>query len=137
MWFLEHESLFGGKRVWLRPGSKQLFGRTKGDGRKNVFIDHKAVSRQHMMIKVLPVLPGEGVSPQVEPGKPVTKRQTHLKKRSRVEVSDLSCRQGTIIDGNKKLVSKKEGREITTIEKVTLDGTEHTITISANYPPFR
>lgn len=63
MWFLEHESLFEGKRVWLRPGSQHLFGRTKGsksDG--NVFIDHKTVSRQHMMLKVLEVLPEDGVS---------------------------------------------------------------------------
>jgi hypothetical protein len=64
MWFLEHESLFGGKRMWLKPGSQVLYGRTKpkpGDGGKNVFIDSKSVSRQHMMLRVVPVAPGDGV----------------------------------------------------------------------------
>lgn len=69
MWFLEHESAFGaGRRQWLRPGSQYLFGRTKaakGDVGQSVFIDHKAVSRKHMMIKVLDVPPGDGVSPSM------------------------------------------------------------------------
>lgn len=125
MWFLEHESLFGGKRVWLRPGSQQLFGRTKGgksEEGKNVFIDHKTVSRQHMMLKVLPVQAGDG---------------TKLHTRSQVEITDLSCRQGTIVDGQKTLMSKKEGGSISTYDTMTLSGKEHMIKLSASYPEFR
>lgn len=125
MWFLEHESLFGGKRVWLRPGSQQLFGRTKGgksEEGKNVFIDHKTVSRQHMMLKVFPVQAGDG---------------TKLHTRSQVEITDLSCRQGTIVDGQKTLMSKKEGGSISTYDTMTLSGKEHTIKLSASYPEFR
>jgi hypothetical protein len=124
MWFLQHESLFDGKRVWLRPGSQQLFGRTKGgkhEEGKNVFIDHKTVSRQHMMLKVLEVPDGDG---------------TKLHTRSTVEIVDLSCRQGTIIDGEKTLVSKKEGGSIAYYDKTVLMGTQHTVKLSASYPPF-
>lgn len=67
MWFIEHEALFGGKRVWLKPGSQHLYGRVKPtgsdkDNEKHVFIDSKNVSRKHMMLKVSEVLEGDGVS---------------------------------------------------------------------------
>jgi hypothetical protein len=66
MWLLEHETLFGGKKTWLRPGSQYLFGRTSAKGGltedgKQVLIQHKAVSRQHMMLRVLEVPAGDGV----------------------------------------------------------------------------
>ena len=69
MWFLEHESLFGGKRVWLRPGSQQLFGRTKSDDKDgpqgtNWKIDNKAVSRKHVMLKVYDAAPEDGTKLQ-------------------------------------------------------------------------
>ncbi|PVI03366.1 hypothetical protein DM02DRAFT_587974 [Periconia macrospinosa] len=126
MWFLEHESLFGGKRVWLRPGSQQLFGRTKpsdagSSESKNVFIDNKNVSRKHMMIEVSAVAPGDG---------------TKLHKRSQVEVTDLSCRQGTTID-NETHKSTKESDGTITYDKTILKGTEHTIKLSNSYPPFK
>ena len=87
MWFLEHESLFGGRRVWLRPGSQQLFGRTKSSEEGKTWrIDNKAVSRQHCIIKVLKVPDDAG---------------SKLHTRSQIEITDLSCRQGTAIDGSR------------------------------------
>lgn len=126
MWFLEHETLFAGKRVWLRPGTQHLFGRTKassGDRSvgKNVFIDNKNVSRKHMTIKVLDVAPADG---------------TKLHKRSQVVVTDFSCRQGTTVDGDKILKSSKEADGTIAEDKTTLTGTEHTIRLSHSYPPF-
>jgi hypothetical protein len=123
MWFLEHDSLFGGKRIWLRPGTQQLFGRTKPSGEGKTWkIDNKAVSRQHVTIKVLDVLPDAG---------------TKLHTRSQVEITDLSCRQGTIIDGRQTLKSKKNGDGTIEYAKATLDGTEHEIRLAQGYEPFK
>ncbi|KAF2867991.1 DNA damage response protein RcaA [Massariosphaeria phaeospora] len=128
MWILEHESLFGGKRIWLRPGSQQLYGRTtsghkdsQADG-KQVFIDNKNVSRKHMIIKVHDVPEGDG---------------TRLHSRSQIEIIDLSCRQGTDIEGQRSLKSTKEADGTITYDKMVLSGTEHTIKIAASYPAFK
>ncbi|KAF2997377.1 hypothetical protein E8E13_004554 [Curvularia kusanoi] len=123
MWFLEHESLFGGKRIWLRPGTQQLFGRTKSSGEGKAWkIDNKAVSRQHVTIKVLDALPEAG---------------SKLHTRSQVEITDLSCRQGTIIDGRQTLKSKKNDDGTIEYAKATLDGTEHEIRLAQSYEPFK
>jgi hypothetical protein len=123
MWFLEHESLFGGKRIWLRPGTQQLFGRTKPSREGKTWpIDNKAVSRQHVTIKVLDILPDAG---------------TKLHTRSQVEITDLSCRQGTVIDGRQTLKSKKNGDGTIEYAKATLDGTEHKIRLAQGYEPFK
>jgi hypothetical protein len=126
MWFLEHESLFGGKRVWLRPGSQQLFGRTKSgedavEG-KSWKIDNKAVSRKHVMLKVYDA--------PLENG-------TKLHTRSQIEVTDLSCRQGTTIDEKTTLKSKKAADGTLEYDKATLTGTEHTIRLAQGYAPFK
>jgi hypothetical protein len=127
MWFLEHESLFGGKRIWLRPGSQQLFGRTKSTDKdsaegKTWKIENKAVSRQHVMLKVLEVPPQDG---------------TKLHARSRVEITDLSCRQGTTIDEKTTLKSQKAEDGTMTYDKSTLTGTEHTIRLAQGFSPFK
>ncbi|KAI4692248.1 uncharacterized protein J4E84_003217 [Alternaria hordeiaustralica] len=127
MWFLEHESLFGGKRVWLRPGSQQLFGRTKSDDKdgpqgKNWKIDNKAVSRKHVMLKVYDAAPEDG---------------TKLHKRSQIEVTDLSCRQGVTIDEKTTLKSQKASDGSIEYSRETLKGTEHTIRLAASYTPFK
>jgi hypothetical protein len=127
MWFLEHESLFGGKRVWLRPGSQQLFGRTKsgekdGTEGKTWKIDNKAVSRKHVMIKVYDPPPENG---------------TKLHTRSQIEVTDLSCRQGTTIDDKTNLKSKKAEDGTLEYDKAILTGTEHTIRLAQGYAPFK
>ncbi|KAI4911927.1 hypothetical protein J4E90_006745 [Alternaria incomplexa] len=127
MWFLEHESLFGGKRVWLRPGSQQLFGRTKSDDKdgpqgKNWKIENKAVSRKHVMLKVYDAAPEDG---------------TKLHKRSQIEVTDLSCRQGVTIDEKTTLKSQKASDGSIEYSRETLKGTEHTIRLAASYAPFK
>jgi hypothetical protein len=63
--------------------------------------------------------------------------QTKLHARSQVEVTDLSCRQGTTVDGEKKLLSTKEGSTIITYDKTILTGTEHTVRLVSNYPEFK
>ena len=72
-----------GKRVWLRPGQRYLFGRVKKDG---VFqaIDHKGVSRRQCVIEVEKVNPGDG---------------SLLHTRSKVTVTDENSRSGTYVDG--------------------------------------
>lgn len=72
-----------GKRVWLRPGQRYLFGRVKKDG---VFqaIDHKGVSRRQCVIEVHKVNSGDG---------------SLLHNRSKVTVTDENSRSGTQIDG--------------------------------------
>ncbi|KAH4952209.1 hypothetical protein HBI56_003800 [Parastagonospora nodorum] len=124
MWFLEHESLFGGKRVWLRPGSQQLFGRTKSgdDEGKSWKIDNKAVSRKHVMLKVHDAPPQNG---------------TKLHTRSQIEITDLSCRQGTTIDEKTHLKSKKLDDGSLEYDKAILTGTEHTIRLAQGYAPFK
>ena len=112
--------------MWLRPGTQHLFGRTKpskGDrsAGKNVFIDNKNVSRKHMTIRVLDVAPADG---------------TKLHKRSQVEITDFSCRQGTTVDDDRILKSSKEADGTIVEDKTTLTGTEHTIRLSQSYPPF-
>ena len=124
MWFLEHESLFGGKRVWLRPGSQQLFGRTKSSSEGKTWkIDNKAVSRQHVIIKVHSVPADAG---------------TKLHTRSQVEITDLSCRQGTTIDEGQVFL-KSEKKEDGSVEyaRAVLDGTSHTVRLAQSYEPFK
>ncbi|KAF7509707.1 hypothetical protein GJ744_007578 [Endocarpon pusillum] len=84
MWTLESDGEFlQGKRVWLRPGQRYLFGRVKKDG---VFqaIDHKGVSRRQCVIEVEKVNPGDG---------------SLLHTRSKITVADENSRSGTYIDG--------------------------------------
>ncbi|KAF1933970.1 DNA damage response protein RcaA [Didymella exigua CBS 183.55] len=122
MWFLEHESLFGAKRVWLRPESQQLFGRTKSSEEGKTWrIDNKAVSRQHCTIKVLKV--------SVDAG-------SKLHTRSQVEITDLSCRQGTSVDGNMIKSTKNEDGSIE-YARTILEGTEHSIRLAQSYEPFK
>jgi Second BRCT domain on Nijmegen syndrome breakage protein/FHA domain len=72
-----------GKRLWLRPGQRYLFGRVKKDG---VFqaIDHKGVSRRQCVIEVEKVNPGDG---------------SLLHTRSKLTVTDEKSKSGTYIDG--------------------------------------
>jgi hypothetical protein len=139
MWFLEHESLFGGKRIWLRPGSQQFFGRTSksstkagdksserdGAEGKQWRIDNKAVSRQHFQIELH--ASGGG---------------TELHARSKLIVTDLSCRQGTTIqcttsDDTRVLKSKKAEDGTLEYDTATLTGTEYTVRLAHGYAPFK
>jgi len=89
MWILENEGgAFEGKRLWLRPGKRYLFGRTVAEpGQLAIKGDlSKSVSRKHCTITVDAVDFGDGVYPA---------------KRSRVTVEDLGSKGGTRINDNK------------------------------------
>ncbi|KKK15490.1 hypothetical protein ARAM_007219 [Aspergillus rambellii] len=101
MWILDSEGDFlRGKRVWLRPGKKYLFGRSKTNEVRHA-IQHNSISRKHLVIDIASVKPGDGV---------------HIYARSEISVSDQGSKFGTLLDGEQiKGVSKK------------LTGEEHTI----------
>ncbi|KAF1814167.1 hypothetical protein P152DRAFT_456399 [Eremomyces bilateralis CBS 781.70] len=99
MWTLESTGdLFGGRQIWLRPGTKHLFGRTKppqGEGspiERNHYIDNKSVSRKHIVIEVQTVHPGAATS---------------LRSRSKITVTDTS-KVGTKVDEDKFSGSSRE-----------------------------
>lgn len=105
MWFIECDSnLLKGKRLWLRPGTSHLLGRTRGDAdtKEHVqYIDHKSVSRKHLIIAVDPVQPGDS---------------SHLHNKTKLTVTDGS-KLGTYVDGHKivkesKVLDKKEQKII-------------------------
>ncbi|KAB8201489.1 hypothetical protein BDV34DRAFT_170411 [Aspergillus parasiticus] len=101
MWILDSEGdLLDGKRVWLRPGQKYLFGRIRQDGVRHA-IQHSSISRKHMVVEVAPVKDGDG---------------SQIYAKSEITVIDQSSKCGTAVDGN-----QIRG------ESVNLTGDEHTI----------
>lgn len=101
MWLLTCDGdLFGGRPIWLRPGSGHLLGRTSGraEGGEVVrYINHKSVSRKHAIIHVAQVRPGDSA---------------HLLTRSEIKITDGS-KVGTYINGEKisqtsKILDKPE-----------------------------
>ncbi|KAK4984110.1 hypothetical protein LTR50_006797 [Elasticomyces elasticus] len=104
MWLLSSDGdLFGDKRLWLRPGTKHLFGRTKPDpstSDQGYHIDNKSVSRKHLVVEVAAVKSGDGV---------------RLHERSRLTITDDS-KIGTHLDGEQFVKSTK-----------TLKGNKHVI----------
>ncbi|OJJ34498.1 hypothetical protein ASPWEDRAFT_60863 [Aspergillus wentii DTO 134E9] len=102
MWILDSEGDFlDGKRVWLRPGKKYLFGRIKQDGVRHA-IQHNSISRKHMVIEVASVKPGDEARPYA---------------KSKIFVSDQGSKVGTQVDGE----------QIESGSKKLLAGEEHTI----------
>ncbi|KAK4998846.1 hypothetical protein LTR66_002006 [Elasticomyces elasticus] len=91
------------KRLWLRPGTKHLFGRTKPDpstSDQGYHIDNKSVSRKHLVVEVAAVKSGDGV---------------RLHERSRLTITDDS-KIGTHLDGEQFVKSTK-----------TLKGNKHVV----------
>ncbi|KAL2285241.1 hypothetical protein FJTKL_08446 [Diaporthe vaccinii] len=86
MWILESDGdVFHGRRLWLVPGKRYLFGRTSQDGEAGTFvIQEKTISRKHLTIEVAPVAEGDG---------------TNLQKRSLVTIEDLKTKIGTLVNG--------------------------------------
>ncbi|KGO67885.1 hypothetical protein PEX1_064440 [Penicillium expansum] len=78
MWILDST----GKRVWLRPGKKYLFGRFYRDGVRHA-VNHNSISRKHMTIEISPVNPRDGLSPRA---------------RSSITITDLDSKKGTVVD---------------------------------------
>ncbi|KAJ8606885.1 hypothetical protein MRB53_040638 [Persea americana] len=95
MWILTCDSdLLEHKALWLQPKSRHLLGRTnsnKSDKTAQVrYIDHKTISRQHLVIKVDEVARGDSA---------------HFLTRSRITLTDNS-KAGTSINGIR--ISKTE-----------------------------
>ncbi|TAQ91099.1 hypothetical protein B7494_g514 [Chlorociboria aeruginascens] len=87
MWVLETDGdAFQGKKLWLRPGKKYLFGRTHGDdGNPDQFvISNKTISRQHLTVEVSSVGPADCANPR---------------SRSTVTLVDLGTKIGTLVNG--------------------------------------
>ncbi|KAK3719497.1 hypothetical protein LTR37_004355 [Vermiconidia calcicola] len=89
MWLLTCEgNLFENKRIWLRPGSTHLLGRTTGRseaGERIQYIDHKSVSRKHLTIEIAPTQSGDS---------------SKLHVRSNIKLKDGS-KTGTTLNGEK------------------------------------
>ena len=114
MWLLTCDGdLFGGKRLWLRPGSTHLFGRTTGkseNGERIRYIENKTVSRKHLTITVHSVAPGNS---------------TRIHTRSKVQFKDGS-KIGTFVNDEKIVQASK-----------TLEGTDFTFKLGQYQPLFR
>ncbi|KAF2402859.1 hypothetical protein EJ06DRAFT_547238 [Trichodelitschia bisporula] len=109
MWTLECDGpVLRGKQIWLKPGSRLLVGRTrpsKADGDTGSYlIDHKSVSRRHIIISVEDVEPGTG--------------------------SQLRTKSKLIIDERSKLGTTMDGKKVH--GTIDLAGDEHTIQLG-NY----
>ncbi|KAJ5557967.1 hypothetical protein N7535_009460 [Penicillium sp. DV-2018c] len=86
MWVLDSTGDFlGGKRSWLRPGKKYLFGRFPRDGVRHA-VNDQSISRRHMTIEISPVKPRDGLSPRA---------------RSDIIITDLGSKKGTVVDGQR------------------------------------
>ena len=95
MWILSCDGdLFDHKRRWLRPGSKHLLGRTNGnpqDGERLAYIEHKTVSRKHLLISVDDFSPAHALQ---------------LHKRTGITLTDNS-KVGTVISGEKLVKAER------------------------------
>ncbi|KAL1632008.1 hypothetical protein SLS56_004053 [Neofusicoccum ribis] len=87
MWLLSHDGdLTGGKRLWLRPGTSHLLGRSHDSGSDfSIYVDAKTVSRKHLVLTVRDVPPGAA---------------RRLDARSEVVLRD-SSKFGTVLDGER------------------------------------
>ncbi|KAL4805320.1 hypothetical protein BDV18DRAFT_140692 [Aspergillus unguis] len=101
MWILDTQGEFlGGKRVWLRPGKRYLFGRYKTAGVREA-IPGGTVSRKHLVIEVSAVKAGDG---------------SKIRTRTEISISDENSKFGTLVDGEQIKGGSK-----------TFSGGEHTI----------
>ncbi|KAH8646573.1 hypothetical protein BGZ60DRAFT_535557 [Tricladium varicosporioides] len=84
MWVLDCDGdALNGKKLWLRPGKKFVFGRTKSEEGQFVISD-KTISRQHCMVHVENVEDGDCAHPRT---------------RSKIWLQDLDTKIGTLLNG--------------------------------------
>ncbi|KIN02355.1 hypothetical protein OIDMADRAFT_53864 [Oidiodendron maius Zn] len=83
MWVLEAEGeVLQGRRIWLRPGKKFLFGRTSAEAGQFALSD-RTVSRRHLTVDV---------------GEVGAKDCANIRTRSRITLEDLSTKHGTRVN---------------------------------------
>ncbi|KAJ5778755.1 hypothetical protein N7520_002001 [Penicillium odoratum] len=116
MWILDSTGDFlDGKRVWLRPGKKYLFGRPPQDGTHRAISDSvkaaNTISRKHLTIEVSTVTPRDGTRPHA---------------RTKVTVTDLHSKKGTLVDGEQIQGGDRK-----------LNGDEHIIQLGRYAHPLR
>ncbi|KIW17697.1 hypothetical protein PV08_04892 [Exophiala spinifera] len=88
MWILESNGDFlQGKRMWLKPGQKYLFGRVRKDG-VLFAIDHKTVSRRHFVIEVDNVADGDA---------------GNIHARTKIRIIDQGSKSGTTVNGDQPM----------------------------------
>lgn len=105
MWILESNGDFlQGKRMWLKPGQKYLFGRVKREGVRFA-IDHKTVSRKHFIIHVDPIKNGDVA-------------QIHA--RTKIRIEDQNSKTGTSVNGE---LIKNSAKELRSEENSVRPGT--------------
>ncbi|EHY52040.1 hypothetical protein HRR83_003401 [Exophiala dermatitidis] len=105
MWILEsNDDFLQGKRMWLKPGQKYLFGRVKREG-VQFAIDHKTVSRKHFIIIVDPVKEGDAA---------------HIHARTRISIEDQKSKSGTSVNGE---IIKGVSKELKSAENSIRPGT--------------
>ncbi|CAD6445987.1 6413a378-5fc9-454c-a96e-e07d15d0615b [Sclerotinia trifoliorum] len=95
MWTIENGELFDGKKLWLVPGKKYLFGRTVSEPGQ-IEIADKSVSRRHLTIEIGTVGPDDCGNP---------------KSRSKITLTDLNTKVGTVV--NEVQIRGKGGYEMT------------------------
>ncbi|KAI1961428.1 hypothetical protein LOZ58_003282 [Ophidiomyces ophidiicola] len=84
MWILSSDGDFlQGKRVWLKPGKRYLFGRVSPNGAGHV-IKSTTISRHHLVIEVGRVQQGDGA---------------HIHAKSKLIVADQDTKCGSVVDG--------------------------------------
>ncbi|RDL38808.1 uncharacterized protein BP5553_03148 [Venustampulla echinocandica] len=84
MWVLENEGdVLQGKKLWLRPGKKYMFGRTLSE-QGQFIISEKTISRQHLTVEVEAEAPNDC---------------GNASSRSRVILTDLKTKIGTLVNG--------------------------------------
>ncbi|EXJ96028.1 hypothetical protein A1O1_01154 [Capronia coronata CBS 617.96] len=105
MWILEsNDDFLQGKRMWLKPGQKYLFGRVKREG-VQFAIDHKTVSRKHFIIEVDAVKEGD---------------VAHIHARTTIRILDQKSKSGTAINGE---IIKGTSKELKSEENSIRPGT--------------
>ncbi|KAG0645441.1 hypothetical protein D0Z07_8660 [Hyphodiscus hymeniophilus] len=100
MWVLETEGdALQGKKLWLPPGKKYIFGRTSVEGivltacvAGHFVIANKTISRQHLVVEVGSTASADG-SP---PSPPLTH---DVNSRSTLTLTDLKTKIGTLVNG--------------------------------------
>ena len=102
MWILESSAdFFRGKRLWLKPGKRYLFGRVKRDDVYQA-IDNPSLSRKHFIIEVHPVKAGDSA---------------HIHARSKITITDCKSKRGTVVN-NERIID--DSRDLTGSDEHTL-----------------